>query len=729
MAVTVTGTPVAITSTSQSVTVPADAKAAIFTWSYWNASAGQGLASATLNGASPDAVLEAATGAGGADATATGIAVFLAPPTGSQTFAHSFDAATTEGPTRVLTFLAADNSVTLRGSLQAANASASSAVGVTLSGLTAGDLALAHDQRYGSAPANQTSWTSHATGTVNSEGYRVRSIAASGSSVTATAQGPYYSTIAAGAFYDAGGGGSDPTITDVDTDEIVLDGQTGVAVTGTDLGTTNADRTFTLRQGSTSVPQTETGTGTATAATLTIGIEQSGADIKFGAATLRATRTSDSAFGELAITVNPPTGQIYVDVGTPDTTAANRITAVADIASGDQLQARGEGGGAAPAGLNLEDDGTFWFEDGETPTAFDVRVWDASDATWGAWATQGIAGAAAEEGDLSAAAELAAGFDGRVTARATLTASVSAASVMLARADAVALLSAGLTASAVLQGLGDTDASMGGGLSLDAGYASRAAAIAQLAGEIGMGVVVTARATARATLTAGLAAGDSEASSGAQDVAISAELVVDALMAAVAAAQGAITAGLEAGESWAAQAQALVTLAAGAELDASFTALTSGTNTGLLSAQTAHAATFLAAANTLATLTGAQQLGAAIGGLAITLGQLAAGVELGAAFAYSGTGAVQIVVPAALGAAFDVAAQAIGVIVGHVGVEALIGAQAVTRAQLSAGVAFGSAFSAVGGLGEIFPPADRVLVVSPRVRHFVVAPRSRTLNA
>jgi hypothetical protein len=185
-------------------------------------------------------------------------------------------------------------------------------------------------------------------------------------------------------------GPADPTITDADTDEIVLDGQTGVAVTGTDLGTTNADRTFTLRQGSTSVPQTETGTGTATAATLTIGIEQTGADIKFGAATLRATRTSDSAFGELAITVNPPSGQLYVDIGTPNATADDRITAVADIASGDQLQARGVGGGAAPTGLTINTDATWQFSSGNTPAAFDVRVWDASDSTWGAWATQSI---------------------------------------------------------------------------------------------------------------------------------------------------------------------------------------------------------------------------------------------------------------------------------------------------------------------------------------------------
>lgn len=179
-----------------------------------------------------------------------------------------------------------------------------------------------------------------------------------------------------------------PTLTDVDTDETILDGQTGVAATFTAGGTTNGDRSFTLRQGSVSCTQTETGTGTSTSATLTIAVDQSGADIKFGSATMRITRGSDSLYGELAVTVNPPTGQLYVNVGTPNTTSADRITAVADIASGDQIQARGVGGGAAPTGLTLNTDATFYFTSGNPPADFDVRVWDAGDSTWGAWATQ-----------------------------------------------------------------------------------------------------------------------------------------------------------------------------------------------------------------------------------------------------------------------------------------------------------------------------------------------------
>lgn len=179
-------------------------------------------------------------------------------------------------------------------------------------------------------------------------------------------------------------------ITDVDTDETLVAGQTGIAVTGTDMGTTNANREFTILQGAVEIAQTETGVGTATAATLTLVMETVPEDLKFGAATLRVTR-DDLETDDIAITLNPASGETYVDVGTPNTEATDRITAVADIASGDQLHAQGVGGGAAPTGLVLNTDATFYFTSGNTPTDFDVRVWSATSGVWGAFATQTVA--------------------------------------------------------------------------------------------------------------------------------------------------------------------------------------------------------------------------------------------------------------------------------------------------------------------------------------------------
>lgn len=181
----------------------------------------------------------------------------------------------------------------------------------------------------------------------------------------------------------------DPALTDVDTDETLTVGQTGIAVTGTDMGAANANRTFSIVQGAVEVDQTETGTGTATAATLSLVFETAGADLKHGAATLRITR-DDLATGDIAVTIDPETGLLYVDLTSVNTTADNRITAAPDLEIGDQLHARGVGGGAAPAGLTLNADATFEFSSGNTPTDFDVRVWDVNDATWGAWATQSV---------------------------------------------------------------------------------------------------------------------------------------------------------------------------------------------------------------------------------------------------------------------------------------------------------------------------------------------------
>ena len=436
MAAVLTGTPVAVTWASganpagQSITIPSDATAVVMCAAFWDSTQPSGLSSATLNGNAPSRNGQLETGQLSVDAPATMYAIWDAPATGSRTLDVAWTVSPDEGPV-ALVFFVKDCDVASNWGIQLDHDAAGTAVSVSLT-TESGELCVAFDAREGTAPGNSSGWTSLQTQANNSYGARLKYISASGSSQVVNSENEAYSGLIGFAIPAGAVGEDDPTITDVDTDEVVLDGQTSVAVTGTDMGAANADRAFTLRQGSTSVPQTETGTGTATAATLTIGIEQSGADIKFGSATLRVTRTDDDAYGEIAITVNPPTGQLYVDIGTPDTTAANRITAVADIASGDQLQARGEGGGAVPTGLQLNANATFEFSAGNTPAAFDVRVWDASDATWGAWATQGIAGTGVT---------IDAGFD-------SLTITEPAASVKLSRAVAAGLDSLAITEQA-----------------------------------------------------------------------------------------------------------------------------------------------------------------------------------------------------------------------------------------------------------------------------------------
>lgn len=92
-------------------------------------------------------------------------------------------------------------------------------------------------------------------------------------------------------------------------------------------------------------------------------------------------KTSGGNSSGLAVSLAPQTGWAFVDIVTPDTTAANRITATADITSGDQL-----------AYGNIQGTGTVvvtssaTFNATSTVTAFDVEVNDGTG--WGATATQ-----------------------------------------------------------------------------------------------------------------------------------------------------------------------------------------------------------------------------------------------------------------------------------------------------------------------------------------------------
>jgi len=79
----------------------------------------------------------------------------------------------------------------------------------------------------------------------------------------------------------------------------------------------------------------------------------------------------------------PQTGWSYVDLGTPNTTSANRITAVADLASGDQLAYDNKGGL-----VTISADATFVAD--PSVTSFNVEAWFTGNG-WGTTATQTLA--------------------------------------------------------------------------------------------------------------------------------------------------------------------------------------------------------------------------------------------------------------------------------------------------------------------------------------------------
>lgn len=175
------------------------------------------------------------------------------------------------------------------------------------------------------------------------------------------------------------------SISEVGNNDVIASDQAGVVITGAGFDVDAVE----IRQGTTIVEQDIVDADDESIEFDVVFETTSGEDLKFGAATL-AVINADEQEATHSITIVPPSGHLYVDVGTPNTTADNRITAVSDLASGDQLWARGVGGGAAPTGLQLNADATFQFSSGNTPASFDVRAWDASDSTWGDWATQSI---------------------------------------------------------------------------------------------------------------------------------------------------------------------------------------------------------------------------------------------------------------------------------------------------------------------------------------------------
>lgn len=103
---------------------------------------------------------------------------------------------------------------------------------------------------------------------------------------------------------------------------------------------------------------------------------------KYGAAVnIVVTNNSGLSSSPYALTsILTQSGWSYIDIGTPNTTAANRITSVPDLASGDQVSYTTKGGQVV-----ITNDGTFSVSTGVR--SFDFEVWTSPDG-WGGQATQ-----------------------------------------------------------------------------------------------------------------------------------------------------------------------------------------------------------------------------------------------------------------------------------------------------------------------------------------------------
>lgn len=183
--------------------------------------------------------------------------------------------------------------------------------------------------------------------------------------------------------FESAAAGTGPVIGDVDGDDTITSTQTGWEINGSLFD----NATVEIRQGAVEMAQDVNSQDADTINCDTVfdpGAPGNGPHLKYGAAdafVINADLEEDS----IAITIDAPAGRAYVDVVDPNPTADNRITAVADIETGDQLEIFGVVGGTI-ADVTVNPDATF--DCGEDVMSFQVRCWDAGDSTWGAAGTQ-----------------------------------------------------------------------------------------------------------------------------------------------------------------------------------------------------------------------------------------------------------------------------------------------------------------------------------------------------
>lgn len=178
-----------------------------------------------------------------------------------------------------------------------------------------------------------------------------------------------------------------PEVTDVDADEVITSTQVGATFTGISLGANEGARTAKLVQGAVSITQTQ-GAGTSTGGSFSVsGFSTGTGRLRYGLATFRITITSGAIDVDLPVTIVPPTGRAYVNLGTPHPDTTQRLVTSPDLVSGDQVEIANVVGGTI-ADVTVLPDGRWTAA--QSVQSFQFRVWDQSDASWSDYATQTI---------------------------------------------------------------------------------------------------------------------------------------------------------------------------------------------------------------------------------------------------------------------------------------------------------------------------------------------------
>lgn len=168
----------------QSITIPSEANAVLFFWSYWRDSNGYGLGNVTLAGTTPDEMFELE---GTQTFTAIGMAIWYNPASGVQTLDPVWDGNPDAIPPSHVVFL--KDAIAGVRDVGGAQGDASGALSTTIDSEPT-DLVIRFDVNENSMPGTQTGWTSQKTSALSYYNSRVSIADAAGSpTTTANSQG------------------------------------------------------------------------------------------------------------------------------------------------------------------------------------------------------------------------------------------------------------------------------------------------------------------------------------------------------------------------------------------------------------------------------------------------------------------------------------------------------------------------------------------------------------
>jgi hypothetical protein len=154
-----------------------------------------------------------------------------------------------------------------------------------------------------------------------------------------------------------------------------------LTITGTNFEATQNTGAVTQEQGAIVVGLTETAWADLEITATSALIEST--QLKYGTQTLRVTNDAGGSDAKTFVE-NPEVGSGFVDLTSIESVAANRITAVADLAIGDQIRYTNTLSGGGGFSVTVNPDATVTI-DGATPEGmytFDIIVWDNADQTW-----------------------------------------------------------------------------------------------------------------------------------------------------------------------------------------------------------------------------------------------------------------------------------------------------------------------------------------------------------